>query len=184
MVQEITWANQLPRLLMGIALICALILMCFYDSKNSISENNYYPPIDGLKYRHQFYNSLLTKWLENNTSFEYYNSSVLEEAALVDIVRNVFVEDQMYPNGAYGFDVEKQNITGQLGAPILVDRILSEKRNGFFIESGGVDGLHLSNSLFFELKRNYTGALIEPSSSYKKLRLTNRKVKSLNVCLS
>ena len=31
------------------------------------------------------------------------------------------------------------------------------KRNGFFIESGAYDGETISNSLFFELKRNYTG---------------------------
>ena len=31
------------------------------------------------------------------------------------------------------------------------------KRNGFFIESGAYDGEALSNSLFFEIERNFTG---------------------------
>ena len=30
-------------------------------------------------------------------------------------------------------------------------------RNGFFIESGAYDGEALSNSLFFEIERNFTG---------------------------
>ena len=32
-----------------------------------------------------------------------------------------------------------------------------QKTNGFFIESGAYDGEHLSNTLYFELERNYTG---------------------------
>ena len=35
--------------------------------------------------------------------------------------------------------------------------MLGEKTGGFFIESGAYDGEEISNSLFFELKRNYTG---------------------------
>ena len=31
------------------------------------------------------------------------------------------------------------------------------KRNGFYIESGAHDGEQFSNTLFFEVKRNYTG---------------------------
>ena len=35
--------------------------------------------------------------------------------------------------------------------------MLGEKTGGFFIESGAYNGEEISNSLFFELKRNYTG---------------------------
>ena len=35
--------------------------------------------------------------------------------------------------------------------------ILGQKRNGFFIESGAYTGEYLSNSLYFEIKRNYSG---------------------------
>ena len=31
------------------------------------------------------------------------------------------------------------------------------KTNGFYIESGAFDGEQMSNTLFFELERNYTG---------------------------
>ena len=35
--------------------------------------------------------------------------------------------------------------------------ILGGKKNGFYIETGAYDGEIYSNSLLFELKRNYTG---------------------------
>ena len=57
--------------------------------------------------------------------------------------------------------------------------------NGFFVESGALDGERLSNSLFFEKYRNWRGILIEPHpGSYRILRSKNRKAFSLNSCLS
>ena len=35
--------------------------------------------------------------------------------------------------------------------------ITGKKRDGFFIEIGGHDGEEYSNTLFFEIERNYTG---------------------------
>ena len=46
---------------------------------------------------------------------------------------------------------------------------LGGKRNGFFIECGGYDGEALSNSLFFELERNFTGKLIKNSNILRQL---------------
>jgi len=47
-----------------------------------------------------------------------------------------------------------------------LDRQLEEYVNyddGFFVELGANDGVSQSNSLYFELKRNWRGVLIEPS---------------------
>ena len=38
--------------------------------------------------------------------------------------------------------------------------ILGGKKNGFYIETGAYDGETYSNSLLFELKRNYTGMFL------------------------
>ena len=35
--------------------------------------------------------------------------------------------------------------------------------NGFFVELGANDGFSQSNSLYFEIKRNWRGVLIEPT---------------------
>ena len=40
---------------------------------------------------------------------------------------------------------------------INVVKFEGEKQNGFFIEAGALDGEAHSNTLFFELKRNYSG---------------------------
>ncbi len=37
-----------------------------------------------------------------------------------------------------------------------------EKRQRFFIEAGAFDGARISNSLFLEMKHNWTGILVEP----------------------
>jgi len=57
------------------------------------------------------------------------------------------------------------NVEGQSA---FVDKLLSGRRDGFFVECGAADGESFSNSLFFELERNWTGLLIEanPRSRY------------------
>ena len=181
--------KYLPQALICIVLLCWLSLM--YTGKFSVSTNNYDPLLDLTAnlthYPHRHYQCLLRNWMNPNNTPTPKNDLAMDDDIHADIVRTLFVEDPMFPGGEYGFseeDLNKEDIYGQLGAPILVDRILGHKRNGFFIEAGAVDGLHLSNTLFFETRRNFTGILIEPSSNYTMLRQRNRKVKSLNVCLS
>ncbi|XP_060568196.1 protein Star-like [Ruditapes philippinarum] len=72
-------------------------------------------------------------------------------------------------------------------ALVLVSRVAAawKKINGFFIESGAYDGEHLSNTLFLERFRNWTGLLIEPNPSlFLKLLRKNRKSFAVNACLS
>ena len=58
-------------------------------------------------------------------------------------------------------------------------------RKGFYIEAGAADGLRFSNSLFFELKRDWTGMLVEPELSlYSQLLKTNRKAWKIGNCFS
>jgi len=73
----------------------------------------------------------------------------------------------------------------QIGQSKYIDSLLNSKRNGFFIEAGGYTGEELSNSLFFELERNWTGILIEAIPSYYKQILSkNRKIFSINCCIA
>lgn len=41
----------------------------------------------------------------------------------------------------------------------FIDQLLKEKTGGFFIEAGAHDGEDISNTLFFELERGWTGNL-------------------------
>ena len=115
------------------------------------------------------------------------NSSICEKdgdyQTLSKVIRNVYLEG---PSGNRTL-ASKLDLGGQIGVPQLVDSILGKmlhnfisltkdhlillqsytikwclkslgnQTNGFYIESGAYDGEALSNSLYFELQRNYKG---------------------------
>ena len=64
---------------------------------------------------------------------------------------------------------------GQFGQPEVADQLLGGLENGFFIEAGAAEGVKLSNSLFFEMKRNWRGLLVEPSPNYFERLLQKRR---------
>ena len=63
----------------------------------------------------------------------------------------------------------------------LVLKYFNNKKNGFFIELGGLDGIRHSNTFLLENKYNWKGLIIEPSPSlYKELQI-NRNVSTENI---
>ena len=79
--------------------------------------------------------------------------------------------------------LERIAINGEKNQPIHVfNQIFKNRiRNGFFIEAGAYDGEISSNTLFFELKQNWTGLLVEPNPDV--FQMLNVKVKWLT-CIS
>ena len=74
---------------------------------------------------------------------------------------------------------------GEFGQGQVVDQLFKMKDKGFFIEVGAFDGEVWSNTLGLELFRFWTGILIEPNpDSYEQLLRKNRRVSSINTCLS
>ena len=76
---------------------------------------------------------------------------------------------------------------GQYNQSAIVDRYLKGKTGGFFVEAGAWDGEYLSNSLFFERERGWTGLLVEPNKgAFRKLLVRGKRKASVaaNVCLS
>ena len=78
-----------------------------------------------------------------------------------------------------------KRLRGQYGQPHAVEELLKEykllkaikkrKQKGFFIEAGASCGEHLSNSIYFEMKHDWTGLLAEPNPDFiKKLVTKNR----------
>ena len=67
----------------------------------------------------------------------------------------------------------------------IVDDIFEKKTNGFFIECGAADGVHLSDTIFFEETRNWTGLLIEVDPNlFSDLLRSERHSYMTNACLS
>ncbi|XP_023322979.1 uncharacterized protein LOC111697276 [Eurytemora carolleeae] len=77
-------------------------------------------------------------------------------------------------------------LAGQFNQPLEVDKIYNSSLfNGFFIEAGAFDGEKLSNSLLFEMERNWTGLLVEANSNLvKTIEGKNRNVWISPTCLS
>ncbi|KAL5011506.1 hypothetical protein ScPMuIL_010057 [Solemya velum] len=62
---------------------------------------------------------------------------------------------------------------------------LKFQQGGFFIEAGAADGESYSNTLFLEIKRNWTGLLVEPDPiAYRMLKAKYRKSFSINSCIA
>jgi FkbM family methyltransferase len=73
----------------------------------------------------------------------------------------------------------------QVGQSQFIDELLKGRRDGFFVECGAADGEGLSNSLFFELARNWTGLLVEANPQfYRTLLSRNRNAYVVGTCLS
>jgi hypothetical protein len=66
-----------------------------------------------------------------------------------------------------------------------VDELVAQLRNGFFVESGSFDSEQLSNSLFFEQARSWTGLLVEANPRLFAIgKLKNRRCYRINAALS
>ncbi len=67
----------------------------------------------------------------------------------------------------------------------MVDELLAQLRGGFFVESGAFDEEQLSNSLFFEQARNWTGLLVEANPRLFAIgKLKHRRCYRINAALS
>lgn len=68
----------------------------------------------------------------------------------------------------------------QIGQDKWVHSVLGNKRDGYFIELGACDGVHYSNTLFFEKELGWNGICIEPNDNYIPSLQRNRKCKLCN----
>lgn len=68
---------------------------------------------------------------------------------------------------------------------MVYERYFKDKRNGFFIELGAVDGLKFTNTKFFEETLGWTGILIEPQTNmYERIAFYRPNCKAYNVAIS
>ena len=73
----------------------------------------------------------------------------------------------------------------QYGQDQLIDKLLIQKRNGFFVEIGGYDGETFSNSLFLEKERGWCGLLVEANPyTYELMAGKDRNCFMKNACIS
>jgi FkbM family methyltransferase len=67
------------------------------------------------------------------------------------------------------------NTYSQIQQDVFVLSALSKKRNGFFVEFGGLDGKHISNTYLLESEYDWQGIIAEPGRKFKDILKNNRK---------
>ncbi|KAK4315180.1 hypothetical protein Pmani_013578 [Petrolisthes manimaculis] len=68
---------------------------------------------------------------------------------------------------------------------LLVVTLFDHQPPGFFVEAGALDGEYLSNTLYLERNKNWTGLLVEPDAEMFKYMLEkNRKAWASHSCLA
>lgn len=63
----------------------------------------------------------------------------------------------------------------QIGQDRWVHSILGDKKDGYFVELGACDGVHFSNTLYFERELGWNGICIEPNPDYLENLRKNRR---------
>lgn len=71
----------------------------------------------------------------------------------------------------------------QLRQDIFVLSEVAFKRNGFFVEFGATNGIHLSNTYLLEKRFGWTGILAEPANVWRKDLVKNRTSKIETLCV-
>lgn len=66
----------------------------------------------------------------------------------------------------------------------LDQQVFRRYRNGVFVEVGAWDGVDLSNTVFFERERNWTGLAIEPLPDRYAHLVQQRTCKALNIAIN
>lgn len=70
----------------------------------------------------------------------------------------------------------------QAGEDLILDFLLNEKRNGFYVDVGAHHPFKLSNTYFFYKKRGWRGINIEPSeNNFKLFKLARKNDTNLNI---
>lgn len=72
----------------------------------------------------------------------------------------------------------------QLGQDRFIDEFFKQKRDGVFVDIGANEGVQISNTLFLEKERGWTGICIEPLPVEFKKLTENRNSINLNICVS
>ena len=116
--------------------------------------------------------------------FTYGEGNISEyDDRLLDYIRSFMARPS--PKGRQLSKIVASGDYSQSGGSDFVDQLLQQRRNGFFIECGAYGGEDLSDTLFFELKRNWTGLLIEAHPDhFRQILHKNRQATALRACLS
>ncbi|CAL4102289.1 unnamed protein product, partial [Meganyctiphanes norvegica] len=105
-----------------------------------------------------------------------------DDGALVKAIRSTVLT----PPSNEPYNLTTPDLVDQsMGQAKAVREIFKEKKGGFFIECGALDGETLSNTLVLEHDLGWSGLLVEADPiNYQNMMSKHRKSWTVNVCLS
>nr|XP_045621783.1 protein Star-like isoform X2 [Procambarus clarkii] len=158
-----------------IAMVVSFVFLVFFIvvNKEQISIRSAYSP--------DVERSVATERVLTRETME---GAAQDDPALVNYIRhNLLQPPSQLP---YNLSNPTKQHFSQYGQSQYVDNeVLHGMTGGFFVEVGAVDGEHLSNTLFLERNRSWTGLLIEAfPGTYQQLQQKHRKAYSINTALA
>lgn len=103
----------------------------------------------------------------------------------LDIFRRFVLQPPAPAKVPYNLNNKVATHFSQSGQDKKIDELLKQREKGFFIEVGAYDGEIMSNSLFFEKSRGWTGLLIEANPrAYRELLAKDRKAWIAGACIA
>ena len=151
-----------------------------YDLKDLISQ---FENLNGLYgYLNQISEAREQEVLLKTLEFQLIRARA-EDEQLVAFVKSLI--HPPFPASELNLSDKTRTDFSQIGQSKYIDNLLGSRRDGFFVEAGGYNGEDHSNSLFFELNRNWEGILIEPNNTnFNKIISKKRRTYVLNACIT
>ena len=120
-------------------------------------------------------------WNSSHTEEKYRSGwTIPDDPGFINYIRETWLHT---PPGLLHFMPIKSY--SQYGEDIYVKELLKDRRNGFFLEAGALDGVRFSNTLNLELANDWTGLLIEADpTSFSGILKHKRNAYSINACIS
>jgi hypothetical protein len=146
----------------------------FKKSPTSLSLSDY--KSNKIKDESELINTLsITEHFINNKTDE-------NDPRLIEFVASLIKK----PNKLeYNLIERKNEYYSQNGQDQFIDNYLNNRQNGFFVQVGAHDEEIQSNTIFFELQRNWSGLVIEPIPKIYERQVTKkRKCYTINACIS
>ena len=188
---HMTSLNKLPRCLVLIGAASGFVLVWFVWKfclgNTSVSVHNSFLKLTNSNYIVPSAPNKKAWFLSTTDDFLYYNFAVgtmtPNDDRLLKHIRSQIAKPS--PRRSLWNGSKKGQHFSQMGESQWVDEHLKQRRDGFFVECGALNGQTYSNSLFFERERNWTGLLIEANPHYHRALLEmNRNAFVLSACLS
>ncbi|XP_071440088.1 uncharacterized protein [Hetaerina americana] len=138
------------------------------------------------KYRTKEYKESLMKWFSYSEDSIIFNGPMvrMDDPLFIASIRSHFLIPPAITSQPY--QLKEPNILDpSMGQSSLIRQILKNKRNGFFVEAGAMDGETRSNTLYLEKECGWRGLLVEADPyNFANLVSRNRRAWSSPTCLS